>query len=93
MNQAWNMGDGRDCIFCLVGRGTMVFKVTKKGGAMIYSKCCGTRCFIQGDGTRGPELIFGAMTMALKDGKPEVAETIHQIAVQKETANESASTG
>jgi len=86
MNQIWNIGHRQDCLFCLAP-GSMAFGITKKGGAYLSCRACGTRSFIHGAGVRGPELIFGPMSLALKDEKPEVAQTIHQIAVQKENPN------
>jgi len=87
MNQIWNIGEVKNCFFCLAPS-SMSFRISKKGGAYLTCRCCGSRAFLHGDGTKGPEMIFGPMSLAMRDDKPEVAAKIHEIAVAKENPSE-----
>lgn len=65
----------------------MSFRVTKKGGAMLTCRACGSRAFLHGHGTRGPELLFGAMSLAMQDGRADVARKILEGAVVEAKPN------
>lgn len=62
-------------MFCLAEE-AMIFRITKKGGAMLICEACGSRSFLHGRGTRGPEAIFGAMALALRDNNADAARQI-----------------
>jgi len=84
MNRIWNIGHRQDCLFCLAPA-AMSFRISKKGGAYLTCQACGSRAFLHGAGTKGPEMIFGPMSLAMRDDKPEVAAKIHELAVHKES--------
>jgi len=60
----------------------MSFRITRKGGGMLRCGVCGTTSFIHGNGYRGPERVFGAMTLALTENNDAAAQTIHQVGVE-----------
>lgn len=86
LSRVWFIGELKDCFFCLASS-CMAFRISKKGGAFLTCRACGSRAFLHGAGTRGPEIIFGAMSLAMQDGNQEAAAAIHQLAVSKEREN------
>lgn len=75
MDNRWSLGVRQTCMFCLA-KDAMSFRLTKKGGAFLTCAACGSRAFLHGQGTRGPEALFGAMSLALSDNNVEAARQI-----------------
>ena len=92
LNRIWSLGHTQDCIFCL-GKDTLQFRITKHGGPMLHCHACGTRCFIHGRGTVGPEVLFGRMVVPMHENKPDVARAMLGIVQQEQEKAEVADGG
>jgi len=73
LGRIWGAGVSQPCIFCLGPYPSMVYKIDKRGGAFLHCNSCGTRAFLKGPGHKGPEKLFGAMTLAIKDNNMDAA--------------------
>jgi len=87
LSRVWHIGQLVHCMFCVSPLPSMTFKITCKGGAMLSCRACGSRAFLHGAGTHGPESLFGAMTLALLDDNVDAARKIHEGAAVKGNSN------
>jgi hypothetical protein len=70
------VGERCTCLFCLT-RDSFELKLDKKSRPYFGCKSCGLFCFLRGDfSMKGPAILWGPLTAALVDGKPELARAL-----------------
>lgn len=81
-------GQHFDCIFCLAPEG-LELRIDKRGRPFFLCGVCGSRSFIHGNGLRGPQILWGKLTLALRGGEADVAQEL----VRREVTREQHRTG
>lgn len=86
------VGQRVTCLFCLQ-ESSLELRLDKLNRP--YFICiggCGARCFLRGDiSLRGPSILWGPLTIAMRNNEAEVAQVLVNRAVEKvRDANENA---
>jgi hypothetical protein len=68
-------GQSFDCLYCL-GRGCYELRISRKDTPYFICRQCGSRTFIHGDGLRGPQVLWGKLSLALSAGDVEAAKEL-----------------
>lgn len=76
-------GDRYDCLYCLQPDSYEV-RLDKRGRPYMTCIACGARTFLRGaHSLRGPQMLWGPLTLALEDGEEETAKELVTEAVRK----------
>lgn len=81
------IGQSYPCLFCLNKEHSMELKLDKKGRPYFVCWCCSCRIFTRSNiSMRGPSILWGPLSISLRENNTAVASALVTKAVEREAA-------